>query len=476
MEPIGFTIGVVGLASVFGATVDAFGQIKAARSFGRDYEILSTRYDIRRARLLQWGDGVGLLSQRPRTRDIRLDQEHLQPLLESALNCIWSMLGDADSLRSRYGLQELHFENGELLPMSQSNISEQRLQNFKSSYSRFMSKIKNRQKHTTLIKKAQWAIGGGDGFRTLLQDLDGMIEDLYRLVPINSAFQRLMIEKDISGLPDNLMALRLTEEACCADESVNLTETATDSWLEEASLRVEATEMATQDRRIIDEWLEDVGVKDGQQVEIGGSVSFPHPSSHPPPQIRTPPQLPSENPLVMSVLFVCGDNLCRSPMAEAIFRSLTQADPRIGRIDSAGHSVMQESEPTDWLTLETLGRHGITGYSHCSRSVVADDFVIFDFIVPVDRESLQRLTIMPNIALFPNKAELTGDPLWQSGIIGKETFYLDIGDLLEDDTGKSYEAFEELYHRMLPPLKLLHFELQNQFSSLSHSWIREATF
>ena len=38
----------------------------------------------------------------------------------------------------------------------------------------------------------------------------------------------------------------------------------------------------------------------------------------------------------VSVLFVCLGNICRSPMAEAVFRSLTASDQRLGLIDSCG--------------------------------------------------------------------------------------------------------------------------------------------
>ena len=57
-EAVGLFLGIGGLAGLFGDMVDAFDQIRAARSFSRDYEVLSTRYDMRRALLLQWGTAV----------------------------------------------------------------------------------------------------------------------------------------------------------------------------------------------------------------------------------------------------------------------------------------------------------------------------------------------------------------------------------------------------------------------------------
>ena len=78
-----------------------------SKPFSRDHEVLTTRYDIRKARSLQWGDGVGLLSEIPRERDPRLDLKDLHSLLERALDCIRMLLTDADSLQAKYGLKQV---------------------------------------------------------------------------------------------------------------------------------------------------------------------------------------------------------------------------------------------------------------------------------------------------------------------------------------------------------------------------------
>jgi hypothetical protein len=265
---IGLAVGVAGLATLFGATVDAFNQIKAAKSFSRD-EVLTTRYDIRKARLLQWGDGVGLLSEIPRERDPRLDRKDLHSLLERALDCIHILLTDADGLQAKYGLKQVTTVGEESSNTIMVSVSQQRLQTFKGSYSRFVSKIKDRQKQTPTTKKTQWAIYGGNDFRALLQNLDDMIEDLYKLIPITPAFQRLMIKEDIATLPEDLASLKLLEEACAADGAAKWSDA--DSWLDAASQRVEATEMATQDRRHVDEWLADVDESSSSESHSAGA-------------------------------------------------------------------------------------------------------------------------------------------------------------------------------------------------------------
>jgi len=324
---IGLAIGVAGLATLFGATVDAFNQIKAAKSFSRDYEVLTTRYDIRIARLLQWGDGVGLLSEIPRERDPRLDRKDLHSLLERALDCIRMLLTDADGLQTKYGLKQVTIVGEESSNTIMVSVSQQRLQTFKGSYGRFLSKIKDRQKQTPTTKKTQWAIYGGNDFRALLQDLDDMIEDLYKLIPITPAFQRLMIKEDVATLPEDLASLKLLEEACAADGAAGRSDA--DSWLDAASQRVEATEMATQDRRHVDEWLADVDESSSSESNSAGAQDVDAP-----------------------------------------------------RIDSAGIAVTEIRQEPDFRTMEMLQRNhhakGIGNLTRQKRALATGRLVLYD--------------------------------------------------------------------------------------------------
>ncbi|GKT91355.1 phosphotyrosine protein phosphatase [Colletotrichum tofieldiae] len=118
----------------------------------------------------------------------------------------------------------------------------------------------------------------------------------------------------------------------------------------------------------------------------------------------------------VSVLFVCLGNICRSTMAEGVFRNIAQKPPYkglISKVDSCG---------TDSRTMATLEDHGITDYHHAGRKVqlssrtpralrtrpwrrhatAADancldkqvspsDFNKFDYIFAMDRSNLRDL-------------------------------------------------------------------------------------
>jgi hypothetical protein len=255
-EAIGFILAIAGLYS---SCIDAFDQIRAARSFGRDYEILSTRFDVRKARFLQWGDGVGLLQELQEGRHPHLDSPSIRPALERVLHCIKMLLTDTEDFKSKYGLQEIADE--ERLKKGASTaattgavISGRRRDLFKASYARFQARIRKGQKETSLVRKTQWAIVGRDEFQSLVADLDGMIEDLYKLIPVQPAFRKLMVKEDIDTLPEDLATLNLVQEACAVDARTD----DNDHWLEAASVRIELTELGTQGRHQINDWLAEV--------------------------------------------------------------------------------------------------------------------------------------------------------------------------------------------------------------------------
>ena len=118
------------------------------------------------------------------------------------------------------------------------------------------TRMRDRQKQSSFVKMSQRAISDSKDFRLLLQDPDDLIEDLYKIIPITPAFQRLMAEKDAVSLSEDLASPNMLEEACAADAVLGQYDMS--AGLEAASQRVDITEMATQDRRDVQEWLADV--------------------------------------------------------------------------------------------------------------------------------------------------------------------------------------------------------------------------
>ncbi|WP_125133191.1 low molecular weight protein-tyrosine-phosphatase [Microbacterium sp. 10M-3C3] len=86
------------------------------------------------------------------------------------------------------------------------------------------------------------------------------------------------------------------------------------------------------------------------------------------------------------VVFVCSGNICRSPMADVVFRSFADAAGLSGHIasTSAGTGDWHVGERADQRTLEALARRGYDGSRHRARQFTRADFDRSDLVVALD--------------------------------------------------------------------------------------------
>jgi protein-tyrosine phosphatase len=95
----------------------------------------------------------------------------------------------------------------------------------------------------------------------------------------------------------------------------------------------------------------------------------------------------------MRILFVCMGNICRSPSAEGVFRSVLAARaPHLTvEIDSAGTHDYHVGEPPDERAIAAARRRGIDLSSLRARSVRQSDFDYYDLILAMDEQNLREL-------------------------------------------------------------------------------------
>lgn len=99
---------------------------------------------------------------------------------------------------------------------------------------------------------------------------------------------------------------------------------------------------------------------------------------------------------MVSVLFVCLGNICRSPTAEGVFRRVCQeqgvADHT--RIDSAGTANWHAGKPPDTRAVLAAKGRGVDISNLRARQATAADFYDFDFVIAMDDSNVEDLEIL----------------------------------------------------------------------------------
>jgi protein-tyrosine phosphatase len=87
------------------------------------------------------------------------------------------------------------------------------------------------------------------------------------------------------------------------------------------------------------------------------------------------------------VVFVCTGNICRSVMADVVFRGFADAAGLRDRVGStsAGTGDWHVGERADQRTISALERRGYDGSRHRARQFALADFAQNDLVVALDR-------------------------------------------------------------------------------------------
>ncbi|WP_444913356.1 low molecular weight protein-tyrosine-phosphatase [Microbulbifer sp. PAAF003] len=93
----------------------------------------------------------------------------------------------------------------------------------------------------------------------------------------------------------------------------------------------------------------------------------------------------------LSILFVCLGNICRSPLAEAVFRTKAQQTGIPVSVDSAGIISYHAGKRPDPRTLAIGEENGYSFENSYARQVATTDFTKYDHIFAMDKDNLEAL-------------------------------------------------------------------------------------
>ncbi|TDE11715.1 low molecular weight protein-tyrosine-phosphatase [Dyadobacter psychrotolerans] len=95
---------------------------------------------------------------------------------------------------------------------------------------------------------------------------------------------------------------------------------------------------------------------------------------------------------MIQVLFVCLGNICRSPIAEGVFKELVAQKGLEESIqcDSAGTAAYHVGSLPDKRMRKVALGNGIT-LTHCARQLAYEDFINYDYILAMDTANFENI-------------------------------------------------------------------------------------
>lgn len=96
---------------------------------------------------------------------------------------------------------------------------------------------------------------------------------------------------------------------------------------------------------------------------------------------------------MIKVLFVCLGNICRSPMAEYVFKDMVKKEGIEDKfyIDSAATSTEEIGNSVHYGTKNKLNEMGIECGNHIARRITKQDYEKFDYIIGMEEQNVKNI-------------------------------------------------------------------------------------
>ena len=156
------------------------------------------------------------------------------------------------------------------------------------------------------------------------------------------------------------------------------------------------------------------------------------------------------------ICFVCTGNICRSPMAETVFKAMVKKagyDKQIAVI-SAGTGDWHVGEPSDERTLAALASKGYNGTGHRARQFDPDWFANLDLVVVFDRSQERILKAWAATEQDSSKVQLLlSFDSEQAGLSDVPDPYYSDAALFDQVLGMIEKASAALFRQIKPGIR-----------------------
>lgn len=159
----------------------------------------------------------------------------------------------------------------------------------------------------------------------------------------------------------------------------------------------------------------------------------------------------------IKVLFVCLGNICRSPLAEAVFKHKIKERgiEKFIFADSCGTANYHVGDTPDPRTIANAKKNGVS-IDHCGRQLKPADLESFDFIFAMDESNYNNIFRLSNASTYASKISMMRefDPKGKGEVpdpyYGGEKHFQEVFDILDRTMDNFVGHLEEV---RLPALK-----------------------